>query len=88
MKQGIHPENYRTVVFKDFSCDYSFITKSCAPSKGTIKWEDGNEYPMIPPVIGLLYSCPPGASAFGCKDQVPCMESATRTKITPEGWVF
>ena len=47
-----------------------------------------NEYPMIPPAIGLLYSCPPGASAFGCKDQVPCMESATRTKITPEGWVF
>jgi hypothetical protein len=47
-----------------------------------------NEYPMIPPAIGLLYSCPPGATAFGCKDQVPCMESATRTKITPEGWVF
>ena len=48
MKSGIHPENYRTVIFKDFSCDHSFMTKSCAPSKGTIKWEDGNEYPLIP----------------------------------------
>ncbi len=47
MKKGIHPENYRTVVFKDFSCDESFITKSCAPSKETITWEDGKEYPLI-----------------------------------------
>lgn len=47
MKKGIHPENYRTVVFKDFSCDYAFLSKSCAPSKETIKWEDGNEYPLI-----------------------------------------
>lgn len=48
MKPEIHPKNYRMVVFKDFSCDFSFITKSCAPNKGTITWEDGNEYPMIP----------------------------------------
>ncbi|MGB1248911.1 MAG: type B 50S ribosomal protein L31 [Chitinophagales bacterium] len=47
MKQGIHPENYRMVVFKDISNDEAFITKSCAPSKETIKWEDGNEYPLI-----------------------------------------
>ncbi|MCB0381201.1 MAG: 50S ribosomal protein L31, partial [Flavobacteriales bacterium] len=25
MKKGIHPENYRLVVFKDMSNDYSFI---------------------------------------------------------------
>jgi len=48
MKEGIHPESYRTVIFKDFSCDFSFMTKSCAATKETIKWEDGNEYPMIP----------------------------------------
>ena len=47
MKKDIHPENYRLVVFKDMSNDYSFISKSCAPSNETIKWEDGNEYPVI-----------------------------------------
>ncbi len=47
MKKGIHPENYRTVIFKDFSCDYAFMGKSCAPTKDTIQWEDGNEYPLV-----------------------------------------
>ncbi|MEK9619848.1 MAG: type B 50S ribosomal protein L31 [Flavobacteriales bacterium] len=47
MKKDIHPENYRLVVFKDMSNDYSFVSKSCAPSKETTKWEDGNEYPLI-----------------------------------------
>jgi len=47
MKTGIHPENYRTVVFKDFSCDYAFLGKSCANTKDTIQWEDGNEYPLV-----------------------------------------
>lgn len=47
MKAGIHPESYRTVVFKDFSCDYAFLGKSCANTKDTIQWEDGNEYPLI-----------------------------------------
>jgi len=47
MKQGIHPENYRLVVFQDMSNGYSFLGKSTAPSKENIKWEDGNEYPLI-----------------------------------------
>ncbi len=47
MKAEIHPENYRLVVFKDMSNDYSFITKSCANTKETIVWEDGNEYPVV-----------------------------------------
>ena len=47
MKAGIHPENYRLVVFKDMSNEYSFVTNSCAPSADTIKWEDGNGYPLI-----------------------------------------
>lgn len=47
MKKGIHPDNYRTVVFKDFSCDEAWLSKSCAPTKDTIQWEDGNEYPLI-----------------------------------------
>ena len=47
MKAGIHPENYRLVVFKDMSNEYTFLTKSCADTKETIKWEDGNEYPIV-----------------------------------------
>ena len=47
MRKGIHPENYRFVVFKDFSCDYAFLTKSTAPSNETIVWDDGQEYPLI-----------------------------------------
>jgi large subunit ribosomal protein L31 len=46
MKKGIHP-NYRDVIFLDVSCDYSFKGKSTAQSRETIKWEDGNEYPLI-----------------------------------------
>ena len=47
MKQGIHPENYRFVVFHDMSNGSSFLSRSTAPSKENIKWEDGNEYPLI-----------------------------------------
>lgn len=47
MKKDIHPENYRKVVFKDMSNDYAFMSRSTAPAKDTIKWEDGNEYPLI-----------------------------------------
>ena len=47
MKKDVHPENYRLVVFKDMSNDYSFISKSCAHSSETTEWEDGNEYPLI-----------------------------------------
>ena len=47
MKKDIHPENYRLVVFKDMSNEYSFVSKSCAPTSETTKWEDGNEYPLI-----------------------------------------
>jgi large subunit ribosomal protein L31 len=47
MKKEIHPESYRFVVFKDMSNDYAFLGKSCIESKETIKWEDGNEYPVV-----------------------------------------
>jgi large subunit ribosomal protein L31 len=47
MKEGIHPENYRFVVFKDMSNEYTFLSKSTTPTKETIKWEDGNEYPLV-----------------------------------------
>lgn len=47
MKEGIHPKEYRLVVFKDVSNDYAFITRSCVNTKETIVWEDGNEYPLF-----------------------------------------
>ena len=47
MKKDIHPASYRTVVFKDISTDYSFLSKSTAPSKENVLWEDGNEYPLV-----------------------------------------
>ena len=47
MKQGIHPENYRPVVFKDISMDYAFIVNSTARTNDTIEWEDGNTYPLF-----------------------------------------
>lgn len=47
MKQNIHPSSFRFVVFKDMSNDYAFLTRSCVNTKETIKWEDGNEYPLV-----------------------------------------
>ncbi len=47
MKKDIHPTNYRTVIFKDISQDKSWLGKSTANSKETMKWEDGNDYPLI-----------------------------------------
>ncbi len=47
MKKGIHPANYRFVVFQDMSNNYTFLSKSTAPSKENIMWEDGKEYPLI-----------------------------------------
>lgn len=47
MKKGIHPDNYRMVVFKDMSNGYTFMTHSTAPSRETIKMDDGKEYPLI-----------------------------------------
>jgi len=46
MKADIHPK-YQEVVFQDVSSDFSFLTRSTLGSKETIKWEDGNEYPLI-----------------------------------------
>jgi large subunit ribosomal protein L31 len=46
MKPGIHPE-YKEVVFQDMSSDFAILTRSTIDSKETIKWEDGNEYPLV-----------------------------------------
>ena len=46
MKADIHP-TYREVVFHDVTSDFKFLTRSTLASKETVKWEDGNEYPLV-----------------------------------------
>ena len=46
MKAGIHPE-YREVVFQVVTSDFRFLTRSTLSSKESVKWKDGNEYPLI-----------------------------------------
>lgn len=47
MKKDIHPDNYRLVIFRDSSNGSTFLTRSTAPSAATIKWQDGQEYPVV-----------------------------------------
>jgi len=47
MKKGLHPDNYRPVVFQDLNNDTAFLTRSTVDTEETIKWEDGNEYPLV-----------------------------------------
>ena len=46
MKADIHPQ-YRDVVFQDVTSNFAFLTRSTLSSKDTVKWEDGNEYPLL-----------------------------------------
>jgi len=46
MKKGIHPENYRPVVFKDMSNGDMFLTKSTCKTNETVEFE-GETYPMV-----------------------------------------
>lgn len=46
MKQGIHPDNYRMVAFKDMSNGDTFITRSTAKTRET-EVIDGVEYPVV-----------------------------------------
>ena len=47
MKTDLHPKDYRFVVFQDETADFAFLTRSTAQSSETVKWEDGNEYPLV-----------------------------------------
>ena len=46
MKSGIHPENYRTVVFKDMSNGDTFFSRSTVNTRETIEI-DGVTYPIV-----------------------------------------
>ena len=45
-EKGIHPENYRPVVFKDMSNGDCFLSRSTCATKETIEFE-GQTYPLI-----------------------------------------
>ena len=47
MKSSIHPQDYRLVVFSDEQAGFAFLTRSTAQSTETIKWKDGQTYPLI-----------------------------------------
>ena len=47
MKNKLHPTEYRPVVFSDEVAGFQFLTQSTAQTTETIKWEDGNEYPLV-----------------------------------------
>lgn len=45
MKEGIHPEGYRVVAFKDMSNDQVFLCRSAVKTKETLE-VDGETYPV------------------------------------------
>lgn len=47
MKKDTHPQNYRLVVFEDLNDGTKILTRSTVASEETVKWEDGNEYPLV-----------------------------------------
>jgi len=47
MKKDLHPKNYRVMVFKDMTNGRTFLSRSTSNTRETIKWEDGNEYPLV-----------------------------------------
>ena len=57
MKKGIHPADYREVVFQDTGAEVSFLTRSTVKTDKTITWEDGKEYPLYAMAISS-YSHP------------------------------
>lgn len=46
MKDEIHPENYRPVIFLDTSSDERFLLSSTVETEETAEWEDGEKYPL------------------------------------------
>jgi large subunit ribosomal protein L31 len=46
MKKDIHPD-YRPVVFRDASAEFSILSRSTVETERTIEWEDGNTYPLV-----------------------------------------
>lgn len=46
MKKGLHPENYRPVVFRDMSNGDMFLSRSTCKTSDTVEFE-GETYPVV-----------------------------------------
>jgi large subunit ribosomal protein L31 len=46
MKKGVHPDNYRPVVFQDLNNNSTILTRSTVAAEETITL-DGVEYPLV-----------------------------------------
>ncbi len=53
MKPGIHPADYRPVVFRDQSAGSVFLSRSTIKTAKTIEWEDGATYPLVDVEISM-----------------------------------
>ncbi len=47
MKQGIHPESYKQVIFEDIASGARFLIGSTVRTSETAKWDDGKEYAKL-----------------------------------------
>lgn len=47
MKKDLHPTDYKLVVFQDDAAGFSFLTRAVVNTPDTVKWEDGNTYPLV-----------------------------------------
>ena len=45
MQEGIHPKNYRVVVFRDMTNGEEFLIRSCVDSRETTNYQ-GQDYPL------------------------------------------
>ena len=57
MKEGVHAEDYREVIFQDSVSGTLFKTRSTVKTEKTTTGEDGKEYPLFPLPISA-YSHP------------------------------
>ena len=47
MKEGIHAQDYREVIFQDSVSGTMFRIRSTVKTDKTVTWEDGKEYPLF-----------------------------------------
>lgn len=47
MKFGLHPQDYRDVLFYDSGAQQGWVIRSCAKTTQTMAWSDGQEYPLF-----------------------------------------
>ncbi|PIR84954.1 50S ribosomal protein L31 [Candidatus Kaiserbacteria bacterium CG10_big_fil_rev_8_21_14_0_10_45_20] len=46
MKQDIHPQNYRPIIFEDQGSGSRFLISSTVETDQVATWDDGKEYPL------------------------------------------